>query len=201
MARRSSVHDDRRLSLPHPFRSALPVLLLAPLVLTLWAAGVAGPPVAGAVAGVIVVAGAVRLTLSQRDLAQLRRVADAQLRMYRYPPEAALASWRRAELTSWRKRRQLARALDGIRRDLSQSRLPGASPLNRVAARRYADLFPLLAERLRNPRSLVPAVGVLEVEDLLHDPDGPLYARERERELGVALTRCLAALAAEEARR
>ncbi|MGZ4412076.1 MAG: hypothetical protein ACXVY8_08065 [Gaiellaceae bacterium] len=184
---------DSGLVVPRPLRAALPLLGLAALTLVLWAGGLEGPIAAGAVAGAIAAAAILRLALARRELARMRRVAAAQLRTHRYPPETELVGWRRGELTGRRKRKLLVRSLESITRDLSEKRLPGASPLNRVAARRYADLFPVLAERLRSAEP--PATAVLMVEDLLYHPDSPLYARERSGELGLAITRCLAALA------
>jgi hypothetical protein len=86
-------------------------------------------------------------------------------------------AWRVQELISARERLRLARSMRGVLKDLSASRLPGASPLNRVAMRPYAPLLAALADRLANLEYPVRAQGVLAVRRLLTDPDGPLYAR------------------------
>ncbi len=185
---------------PHPLRSGLPLFALVSPPLILWAAGAEGSVLAATFAGGICAAGTARLLLARRRLQRLRQEADVQLATYHFPPDAALASWRREELAGMRRRRLLAGSLERIGHAASDTRLPGASPLNRVAVRRYEHLFPVLAERLR-AEGEVPAAGVLMVEDLLRDPDSPLYARGREHDLGMVLTRCLAALAHEEARR
>jgi hypothetical protein len=169
-------------------------MCLAGLALALWALGLEGAVVAATVAGAIGAVGAVRPLVAWRRLSRLRREADVQLSIYRYPPDASLAAWRRNELYGPRRRKLLARSLERVARNASENLLPGAAPLNRVAVRRSAALFPIVAERLRTGDELSPR-GILLVEQLLRDPDSPLYAREHEHELGAALTRCLAALA------
>jgi len=77
-------------------------------------------------------------------------------------------------------------------RGLDSGRLPGASPLNRVAARPHAGLLLALAERLDDPGVDVARRALVHIRSLLTDSGGPLYARERGGELGAALERCLA---------
>jgi hypothetical protein len=86
-------------------------------------------------------------------------------------------AWRIQELVSERERLRLARSVRGVLKDLSATRLPGASPLNRVALRPHASLLAALADRLANLEYTVRAPGILAVRRLLTDPDGPLYAR------------------------
>jgi hypothetical protein len=77
---------------------------------------------------------------------------------------------------SARDRLRLARSVRAVVKDLSASRLPGASPLNRVALRPHAPLLTALADCLADLERPVDAAGVLAVRRLLTDPDGPLYA-------------------------
>jgi hypothetical protein len=72
--------------------------------------------------------------------------------------------------------------------------LPGASPLNRIAARPHVDLFRRLAERLAACDRPIEPRAVLLVEDFLTAPDSPLYARERAGELREFMLGCLDAL-------
>jgi hypothetical protein len=122
---------------------------------------------------------------------RLRRVADEQL-LEGTPPEAfPLLTWRAAQLTSDRNRRVLARSLSATAADLDARLLPGASPLNRAAARPHAGLIRMLSDRLADLDRPVSAKGVLLVHALLTDGTGPLYARSRGRDLRAALERCL----------
>lgn len=85
--------------------------------------------------------------------------------------------WRIAELTSVRERRQLARSVRGVVADLSERRLPGASPLNRVAMRPHTEILSALSDRLADLDRPVDPAGILAVRRLLTDPDSVLYAR------------------------
>ncbi|HEY7206843.1 MAG TPA: hypothetical protein VH416_01270 [Gaiellaceae bacterium] len=125
----------------------------------------------------------------------LRRVeADRWILEQRVP---ARFEWRVDELTSAHERTLLARSLRGIVDDLSPRRLPGASPLNRVALRPHADLIGGLAERLDETKRPVAPAGVVRVRRLLTGPESPLYlgsgadieaqSHEAERELARAL--------------
>jgi hypothetical protein len=76
---------------------------------------------------------------------------------------------------------------------LDPGSLPGASPLRRPAARRYADLLEALRDRLADD-SPVTARGVLLARQLLRDPGSPLWSDESEHQLGRALERVLGAL-------
>jgi hypothetical protein len=131
---------------------------------------------------------------------RLRRRADEEL--LAGTPQAAfpLLAWRAAQLTSDRNRRVLARSLHATVVDLDAGLLPGASPLNRMAARPQAQLIQALADRLDDLSRPVSPRGVLLVEALLTDGTGPLYARSRADELRAALERCLTELDAPDGR-
>jgi hypothetical protein len=115
---------------------------------------------------------------ARRRARRQRRVAadDWVVRGYDDPVDSPVA-WRVQELISARERVRLARSVRGVLKDLSPKRLPGASPLNRVALRPYAPLLAALADRLTDVEYPVRASGVVAVRRLLTDPDGPLYAR------------------------
>lgn len=153
-------------------------------------------PLSGLVfAGIFVAAGALQTSLAYYELVGIRRRADLELRLETRPyPLSTYARWRASELTSNRHRSALARAVARTERDLSPALLPGASPLNRVAARPHADLFLRLAEQLATLDHPVTPQAVLQVEELLTSPESPLYARERARELRAALLACIDAV-------
>jgi hypothetical protein len=71
--------------------------------------------------------------------------------------------------------------------------LPSASPLNRPAGRRSADLLHQLAERLGDEEP-VAARGVLLVRQVLREPSSPLYSEGADELLPRELTRALGAL-------
>ena len=170
-----------------PFRPAAPFLALAAGSLALdaapqipWGAGVAG-------AGLFAAAGAVRRAQVAAEQRAARRVADDRiLRGHGVPP------WREEELTSPRARTRRRREIEHVLRAASSSRLPSASPFDRVAVRRSAALFERLAERLDDDRP-VSARGMLFVDQLLRDPASPLYGTQSEL-LPRALTRAIGAL-------
>jgi hypothetical protein len=87
-----------------------------------------------------------------------------------------------------RERLKLGRSVRGIVDALSPRRLPGASPLNRVALRPFRAELIALADRLDDLERPVSAFGVVGVRRLLTDPDGVLYARslpdEQPRDIG-----------------
>lgn len=170
-------------------RSAWPFLLLAAAALALdadprlpWIAGAVG-------AAFFTGAAAVRAAQASRDLRRERIVADRLI----LSGEGAHVAWRSRELTGPHSRLQLRHELERTLRSLSETRLPSASPLNRPAARRSAELFELLAERLDSPEP-VSARGVLVARQLLRDPGSPLYSVHGDELLPRALTRALAEL-------
>lgn len=148
-----------------------------------------------AMAGVLIAAGSIRAFAARRELAYLRRVADSELRLRAtHHVHADLVAWRADHLTSPRHRAVLARSVEQTVRDLSPSRLPGATPLNRAAVRPHADLLLLIAERLRDQDHEVTPRGVLLVQDLLTSPDSPLYAVGPTFQVRPSLAACLRAL-------
>jgi hypothetical protein len=87
-----------------------------------------------------------------------------------------------------RKRRQLARSVDGIVRELhGPVRLPGASPLNRVGLRRYEQELSALTERLADLDRPVTVSGMRAVHALVTDGGSPLYDRAAEGEISETL--------------
>ncbi len=191
-----ATHAQRpaNLDLPRPLHAAWPLLALAALALLLdvdprlpWLLGLVG---ALCFAG----AGAVRGVLAERELDAVRRTAD---RLIVYSPRtrdaSALVLWRSEELTQPEVRARLGRELERTLRQLDPDRLPGASPLRRVAARRHADLIRELAARIGDGEPCA-ARGILLTRQLLRDPASPLYAEGSEALLARALTRALGAL-------
>ena len=79
---------------------------------------------------------------------------------------------------------------------VSPRRLPGASPLNRVALRPYCHGLVTLADRLDDLDRPVSVAGVLAVRRLLTDPDGVLYARPFVGDIGRELAALTARLEA-----
>jgi len=162
------------------------------------ALGLAGAirPLSGLVfAGIFALVGAVQAALAQHELNSLRRKADDELRRERDRYlVSALAAWRSDELTSAAHRKRLARSVARTAHDLSPARLPGASPLNRVAARPHVELLHELAHRLEKLDRPVVGSGVLKVQELLTSPDSPLYRREGSDRVRAAIVECLHAL-------
>jgi hypothetical protein len=99
-----------------------------------------------------------------------------------------------AALTSAEHRRALAREIARTEQALSPAKLPGASPLNRVATRPQVELLRALSDRLLALDRPVTWHGVLELEHLLRSPDSPLYTPAGESEVRAALLSALAAL-------
>lgn len=127
--------------------------------------------------------------------ARRRQADELLLAGVRVNAHSPLLSERAVELTSPRRRRSLARTVDGIARDLDGRVLPGPTPLNRPACRPHLDLIRALATRLRDQRLAVSPRGVLLVEDLLcNGYSSPLYVRERAGQVRPALRICLEAL-------
>jgi hypothetical protein len=180
---------------PRPLRSAVPFLLLCLVGVGLVAAPDL-PWVAGASTGAFfLLAAAVRAARCEHELRLLRQQADrALLRGIAPARRSALVAWRAGELTSGAHRLAVAASVNRLLRELDPSRLPGASPLNRVAARAQQDLIVRLRARLSDLGAPVEARGVLMCEWLLGDATSPLYDRGRAATLPQALTRTIAAL-------
>jgi hypothetical protein len=150
-----------------------------------WIAGVAG-------AAFFIGAAVVRAFQASSELRRLRRTADRLI--LEAPHERyELTIWRSRELTAPRTRVRLRRELERTLGSLSAARLPSASPVNRPAARRSAELFRLLAERIGGDEP-VTARGVLLTRQLLRDPASPLYSERADELLPRELTRALGAL-------
>ena len=90
-----------------------------------------------------------------------------------------------------RERLQLGRSVRGIVKALSPLRLPGASPLNRVALRPYCAQLIALADRLDDLDRPVSISGLHAVRRMLTDPDGVLYARPFAGDIGRELVAVL----------
>jgi hypothetical protein len=184
-----------RLDLPRPIRSGLGVAVIGLLPLALGLTAVIRPLSGLVFAAIFLAAGALQSSLAHFELIRIRRRADLELRREPRPYSlSSLAQWRAHELTRDRHRLALARAVARTERDLSPALLPGASPLNRVAARPHVDLFRRLADRLAALDRPVTPQAVLQVEEVLMSPDSPLYARERARELRPSLLASIRAL-------
>jgi hypothetical protein len=174
---------------PRPVRTGLPYLALAVFVFATGILSSVPAAAAGEFALLIVIVGAGFTLYDYLQLAGLRNEADRAL----LAGETDVP-WRIDELVGSRHRRMLARSVNGIVRDLRSATLPGASPLNRVAARPHASLFAAIAARLSDRGQRVSPGGVLRVEALLTDTAGPLYAPERAPQLEWALRSALASL-------
>jgi hypothetical protein len=93
------------------------------------------------------------------------------------------------------KRRQLARSLDGVVRELrGPVRLPGASPLNRVGLRPYERELAALAARVGDLDRPVARRGLRLVNELVSHGGSPLYDRSHARDVPAAIATILAAL-------
>jgi hypothetical protein len=151
---------------------------------------------AGFVLATIAAAAAgIRTFLAHEQLASLRHRADRELRRQRGTHlRSTLADWRGDELTARGRRINRARSLRHTVRDLSPARLPGPSPLHRVAVRPHADLLLQLADRVAALERPVSPYGMLLVDDLLTLPGSPLYAPERAAEIRSSIQACLDAL-------
>jgi hypothetical protein len=146
-------------------------------------------------AGILFAIGGLQWFLAHAELNRVRRRADLELRREPRPQLLSTsAQWRAYELTSDRHRLALARSVTRTERDVSLALLPGASPLNRVAARPHVELFRSLADRLSALDRPVTPQAVLQVEDLLTSADSPVYARERANQLPRSLLASLRAL-------
>lgn len=98
------------------------------------------------------------------------------------------------EVLATRRRRSLARSLEGIVRSLDPKLLPGASPLNRPGLWLYVPEIRTLAARVGDLDRPASRRGLELVRNLLTDGGSPLYDRERIDELPETVRRILAAL-------
>jgi hypothetical protein len=131
---------------------------------------------------------------ARRELDAVRRNVDRLIILEPHSSDtSALAHWRAAEVTTPAFRQGVRREVGRVLSLLDPGSLPGASPLRRPAARRYADRLESLRDRLGDD-SPVAARGVLLARQLLRDPGSPLWSDESEHQLGRALERVLGAL-------
>jgi hypothetical protein len=195
--------SSRVFDMPRPFSDGVPLLLIAFVPLALGAAHVIPLPIGLLFAGLLASASASRALLARLELHERRRLADSEIRREGAKLHPGLVAWRSTELTSERQRLALAGMFRRTVRDLSPSRMPGASPLNRIAARPHAHLLLQLADRLAELDRPVTARGTLLAHDLLTSPDSPLYAPGRPTLLRESLLACVDALdgVSEETRR
>ena len=128
----------------------------------------------------------------RRALRSARRVADAELLTSEYTSPAT--AWRAAELTTRKNRLELAHSVRRVLRAADARLLPGATPLNRVAVREQTAALLAVAHRLSDLDRPVAARGILLLDLLITDGDGPLYVSYRGVELGNALAGAAEAL-------
>jgi hypothetical protein len=190
----SYARTDLPLDLPRAGRAAAPFVALAALALLFeidprlpWVVGVGAAAVFAAAAGV-------RAYVAHRELTVVRRAADRLIASAPYRDDgSALLAWREREVTASDERDRLRRDVERTLRALAPGRLPSASPLNRTAARRDAELFRTLAARLADGRPVAPR-GMVLAANLLRDASSPLYDERADLILPRALTRVLGAL-------
>jgi hypothetical protein len=190
----ASYAGTRTLDLPRPGRAAAPFVLLCVVALAFeadpqlpWIAGALASASFGSAAGM-------RALGAHRELNAVRRNVDRLIVLEPHSSDtSALAHWRAAEVTTPAFRQGVRREVGRVLSLLDPGSLPGASPLRRPAARRYADRLESLRDRLGDD-SPVAARGVLLARQLLRDPGSPLWSDESEHQLGRALERVLGAL-------
>jgi hypothetical protein len=99
-----------------------------------------------------------------------------------------------AGVISARRRRSLARSLEGVIKSLDPKRLPGASPLNRRGLWLYMPELQTLARRVGDLDRPASRRGLQLVHNLLTDGGSPLYDRDRAGEIPETVKSILAAL-------
>lgn len=191
----SSLLDSGRV--PSPSRAALPLFAPAAAAVALMLAPAVPAAAAGAVALAFASAGLLRALAAYRERSRLRQFADRAILQDVVPGRRSpLVRWRCAELTAPAARVRTARSVSRLVRELESPTLPGASPVNRIAARESLHLLRQLADRLSALERPVEARGVLQASWLLVDGASPLYDRGEAHSLPRALSRALAALEA-----
>jgi hypothetical protein len=93
-----------------------------------------------------------------------------------------------------RRRKSLARSLEGVIRSLDPKRLPGASPLNRPGLWLYMPELRTLSNRVGDFDRPASRHGLQLVHNLLTDGGSPLYDRDRSGELQETIRNILVAL-------
>ena len=102
----------------------------------------------------------------------------------------------RPEVVGARRRKSLARSLEGVIRSLDPRLLPGASPLNRPGLWLYVPELRTLATRVGDLGRPASRTASTLVHDLLTDGGSPLYDRDRIDELPETVEHILVALEA-----
>jgi hypothetical protein len=149
----------------------------------------------GAIAGAVVLLGAVRTRQVIGERERRRKLADDWLLWgAAVRPSSQLLTWRANELTSRRLRTSLARTLARIEREATGAVRPGALPLNESALRDHSSLVHDLAARVGDRSRPVTVIGLLLVDRLLRDPWSPVYSVVPEDELVHSLRHALDAL-------
>jgi hypothetical protein len=128
----------------------------------------------------------------RRALQVERRAADEEL-VASVLPSPRLA-WRVQELVAPEFRLGVARGLTDVVHEADGTRLPGASPLNRVAVRSARPQLLALASRLADLEVHVLPRGVLLADRLVSDSHSPLYDRATADRARREVERALAAL-------
>lgn len=129
---------------------------------------------------------------ARRELRAARRSADEQLLASRLP--SPRLAWRVAELVAEEHRIEIGRSLTDVIHASDERLLPSASPLDRAAVRECRPQLLGLASRLFDLERPVAPRGVLLVEQLLREGDGPLYGRGSPRRLRLQVARIESAL-------
>jgi hypothetical protein len=128
----------------------------------------------------------------RRAEGRARAAADAELLAARLP--SPRLAWRTAELVAAEHRLQLARETTEIVRHADGATLPGASPLDRPAARAARAQLLALASRLADLDRPVTPRGVLLAWRLLTAGESPLYRGESHEPLRTQVEQILEAL-------
>lgn len=134
----------------------------------------------------------VRRLRAHRELVAARRSADAELLRTRLA--SPRLAWRTNELCSPEHRRDLSASVVEVVRASETRFLPGASPLDRVAARDEAPLLLSIAALLADLDREVTPRGVLLVERLFVGDSSPLYNRGPANRLHRELVQALETL-------
>jgi len=134
----------------------------------------------------------VRRFREHRELVAARRAADRELLRARLA--SPRLAWRTNELCSDEHRHELTDAIVEIVRASWARHLPGASPLDRTAARDEASLLLEIAAVLSDRDRRVTPRGVLLVERVVGSDESPLFNHGAGSRLHVQLTEALRVL-------
>ena len=134
----------------------------------------------------------VRRFREHRELVAARRAADRELLRTRLA--SPRLAWRTNELCSAEHRHELADSIVEIVRASWARQLPGASPLDRTAARGEAPLLLEIAALLSDYHRRVTPRGVLLVERVVGSDESPLFNHGAGNRLHLQLTEALQVL-------